>query len=345
MKLLRKNTMASQNADTSNLFETISIYLILMCSISYAKLLRGIELESIVDPLDILSYLVVDVSLLTTLVFGGLVLSHYVHRPLGRLAIKLMFYILVAGIAFAELINHLVFAESGFHVDWSLIVFGLERSGILMQMIKGQLGFGVFLYGTAVGVFLLAFRYLSKRYQFFSSRNSQLFHLAFLFSLVSLIISLNQTQHQFDREEYLGSALNIVSSFAQSTLSVESRIESDLQLGRSDSPDFGEVQLTYDKISKIRNVVVVMLESTRARSVAPYADVETTPYFKQLASHSLLMERAYSTSPHTSRAVYSILCGQFPRSGKGIIETTPGGISRPCLPHLLGQLDAASGLD
>ena len=35
--------------------------------------------------------------------------------------------------------------------------------------------------------------------------------------------------------------------------------------------------------SKIKNVVVIMLESTRARSVAPYVDTEVTPFFKELA--------------------------------------------------------------
>src|SRR4028119_2482949 len=53
------------------------------------------------------------------------------------------------------------------------------------------------------------------------------------------------------------------------------------------------------------NVVLIQLESTRARSVTPYdEDLDTTPFLDELANSpgSLLAERAYTTVPHTSKA-------------------------------------------
>jgi lipoteichoic acid synthase len=62
--------------------------------------------------------------------------------------------------------------------------------------------------------------------------------------------------------------------------------------------------------TKRRNVVIIVLESTRAKSTTPYnEDLDTTPFLANLANESLVMERAYAVVPHTSKALVASLCG------------------------------------
>lgn len=62
-----------------------------------------------------------------------------------------------------------------------------------------------------------------------------------------------------------------------------------------------------------RNVVMVYLESTRARSVTPYnEDLRTTPFMDRLADESLMAEQAYATVPHTTNALTAGICGVDP---------------------------------
>jgi lipoteichoic acid synthase len=87
-----------------------------------------------------------------------------------------------------------------------------------------------------------------------------------------------------------------------------------------------------------KNVVLIHLESARARSMTPYnEDLDTTPYLDTLSKHSLLAERAYTVVPHTSKAVTSINCGIDPHLVREITEAEPGGVPARCLPELLKE--------
>src|SRR5919112_3412984 len=89
-----------------------------------------------------------------------------------------------------------------------------------------------------------------------------------------------------------------------------------------------------------RNIVLIHLESTRARSVTPYnEDLKTTPFLDELAKKSLLVERGYGSVPYTSKASVATNCGIFPNPVQvsyGLApEANPGGIPARCLPDLL----------
>lgn len=85
-----------------------------------------------------------------------------------------------------------------------------------------------------------------------------------------------------------------------------------------------------------KNLVLIILESTGASSVTAYNEsLATTPYLDELAKTSLVVERAYSTIPHTSKALVSIVCGIEPRPIRAISEALPGLVPSTCLPDLL----------
>jgi lipoteichoic acid synthase len=87
-----------------------------------------------------------------------------------------------------------------------------------------------------------------------------------------------------------------------------------------------------------RNLVIVFLESTRARSTTPYnEDLNTTPFLLWLSSESLRFERAYAVVPHTSKALVASLCGVPPPLDTERTESEPGAIPARCVPELLAD--------
>jgi lipoteichoic acid synthase len=88
---------------------------------------------------------------------------------------------------------------------------------------------------------------------------------------------------------------------------------------------------------KHRNVVLVHLESARARSTTPYnKDLKTTPFLDELAGDSLFVENAYVVVPRSSKATVTVNCGIEPPLFYGP-EFEPGGIPSRCMTDLLEE--------
>ena len=86
------------------------------------------------------------------------------------------------------------------------------------------------------------------------------------------------------------------------------------------------------------NVVLIVLESARARSMTPYRPkLKTTPFLAKLARRGARVKTAYTVVPHTSKALVSILCGIYPNLNTRIHEAEPDGIPVPCLAKLLRE--------
>jgi len=89
------------------------------------------------------------------------------------------------------------------------------------------------------------------------------------------------------------------------------------------------------------NIVVVVLESTRARSVPLFAPegaaVADMPNLVALASRSRIFRNTYTTTSHTSKALVGLLCGIHPSPEMKIVESLPGGVPVDCLPGILSD--------
>lgn len=322
------------------------------------KLIRGIDNHAVTDWLSALYYLHIDALFLCWLT---LLLCFLLHLFCFSKKTTLVKITLVCGgfiwlyLLCVELLTHSVYLESGFILSWDLIEFGLERRTIAMQMMAEKAHPCMLLYGLFGLAYFLAALYVCRRvgasqrhpepnqdasrplkfiayFPTFSLKLRAL-GLAFLFGLLSTLLLLGANT-KTAQSEFRGSALHIGYGLAHRLLEAMTpsvavkpapRSTSNTPLVRT--PEFG----------KIKNVAIIILESTRQQSVAPYVKTEVTPFFNQLAKRSQLALHAYSTSPHTSRAVYSILCSQFPRSGRGIVESTKNGITSDCLAHFLQQ--------
>ena len=100
-----------------------------------------------------------------------------------------------------------------------------------------------------------------------------------------------------------------------------------------------DTKLVPTSETKKRNVVMVFMESTRARSTTPYnEDLKTTPFLNELSKDSLVAEKAYAVVPHTSKALTAANCGVAPLLDMDNTEAEPNDpIPAQCLPDLLRQ--------
>ncbi|MFO3797271.1 MAG: sulfatase-like hydrolase/transferase, partial [Anaerolineales bacterium] len=89
------------------------------------------------------------------------------------------------------------------------------------------------------------------------------------------------------------------------------------------------------------NVVLIVLESVRFSVTSPYSTDEhfgaITPNLSKIAAEGVVVDRAYTTVPHTSKALVGIFCGQFPRRELAIREAEPDGLPFNCLPRIMSR--------
>lgn len=109
---------------------------------------------------------------------------------------------------------------------------------------------------------------------------------------------------------------------------------------RSPLRDYSNPQFVSQSGSR-PNIVLIVLESVRSSVTSVYSTdarfKAITPNLEKLAHQGIVVDHAYTTVPHTSKALVGIFCGQFPRKELSILEATPDGLPINCLPRLMGR--------
>ncbi|MEZ4382559.1 MAG: sulfatase [Nannocystaceae bacterium] len=103
---------------------------------------------------------------------------------------------------------------------------------------------------------------------------------------------------------------------------------------------------TLDRVAEREtqpNVLVVVLESTRYDKTSLSGNEETasTPNLEALAAEGLVAHRARAVLPHTTKSLFSILCGRFPTMQKKVVEVSSD-VRIQCLPKILDELGYAT---
>ena len=149
--------------------------------------------------------------------------------------------------------------------------------------------------------------------------------IALLLFCLSVVPSVTNAGNAFARDPLANMVVNeVASTQVEATVSPGS-----LPTNTSLSP-------TPD--TEKRNVALIFLESTRARSTTAYnEDLDTTPFLDELSEDSLMAERAHAVVPHTSKALVATICGMPPPLDTQKTESEPGIIPGRCLPELLGE--------
>lgn len=117
------------------------------------------------------------------------------------------------------------------------------------------------------------------------------------------------------------------------------KVEFQAVASRAGSVSLYERPAVKEVHEKKRNVVMILLESVRHDVVGAYAQgddgTSLTPFMDSLARNGGLVTTAYTTIPHTSKALVGIYCGSFPSFDSSIAESEPRRLPLRCLPDLL----------
>jgi lipoteichoic acid synthase len=298
---------------------------------------------------------------------GLFTLVHSTSRRPLRWVVVFLFHVMTILVVIVTTSAHQYFQETGTTLDYSIIALWIVRPGEVGPVLAGSvplsswvLLFSVLLYG-AFGPLLVAHavglrRGQSQRLQ--SARPEEasllgsielwlpsvgLLLLALGFGSLSLLIGARPTDNPSGvtvglvRDPFVNMVLTGIN---EATSSEEDSSDSGSAAAAEQNVEHpaAYASLAQTSSTEKRNVVLIHLESTRAQSVTPYnKDLETTPFLDELAQNSLLVERAYTTVPHTSKASVSVNCGIFPHLVQPTTEAKPSGLPVPCLAGLLKE--------
>jgi lipoteichoic acid synthase len=274
-----------------------------------------------------------------------------------RRAVVVLFHVATLLVVTVTTCAYQYFRETGTTLDYNIIALWMLKPGEVVLVLGGSvplsawvLLFGVLFY-VALGPWLLA--RVVEWWRGWAGRRSPagtfevlfcgslgLWFLAFGFGSLSLLVGSASAgaSKSFARDPVVNVVLTGVEEATTEDVPVAS-VELDTE--QSDAP----ASLVASPETETRNIVLIHLESTRARSVTSYDEsLATTPFLDELAGSGLLVERAYTPVPHTSKASVSVNCGIFPHLVQPTTESGPDGIPVPCLADLLQERGYATVL-
>jgi lipoteichoic acid synthase len=257
-----------------------------------------------------------------------------------RWVVVVLFHTVTTVVIATTTAAHGYFQETGSTLSLSVITYSLSSLGEITDVIGSVTSLAtwawvlVILGYIALGPWIIMTLVCGKPGEpesFDSPSTSRLFALgAFTTSLGLIFLSLPVGAGVAGKSFSRDAVVNIVMS------EVEHAQIRDLVSNATSLEPPVDTSLQKVAESEKKNIVLIHLESARARSTTPYNEnIDTTPYLDMLAKKSLLAERAYTIVPHTSKAVTSINCGIDPHLVREITETEPGGVPARCLPELL----------
>jgi lipoteichoic acid synthase len=242
---------------------------------------------------------------------------------------------------------HVYFQETGSTLSLNVITYSIGTFGEIEDVIGSVTSLATWSWGLVIisymvtGPWTITTIVCGRSGQTGSSGSlstSRIFALgAMMVSLglifLSLPVSAGEAGKSFSRDPIV----NVVMS------GVEQAKIRDLSANATPKKSPGDIHLQKTPETEKKNIVLIHLESTRARSTTPYNEsLDTTPYLDSLSKESLLAEQAYTIVPHTSKAVTSVNCGIDPHLVREITEAEPGGVPVRCLPELLKEQGYAS---
>ena len=258
-----------------------------------------------------------------------------VRGPTARLIVLGLFHLSAILLVVLTTSAHVFFEKTGSTLDLSFLVDSLSSFGELREIIASETDLLHYLVipiavvyggvGPAVVTRLVThgWHLPTRNVGRFSTAPLVACLVAVSLLALSLLPSATGAGNAFSRDAV---ANMFVSEFTKPEIEVKLAADS-----LPTSTEFAQIPRTNR-----RNVVIVFLESTRARSTTPYnEDLDTTPFLAELADESLVMERAYAVVPHTSKALVASICGVPPPLDTDRTESDPDIIPARCLPDLL----------
>lgn len=260
-------------------------------------------------------------------------------RPAWRKALSTLwtFFLVFAGIYSASELRF--FQATGSFMDAAMFLHGLRYFDQLFGVIRAEMSIQ---WGGAIVLCLLiglAMLRLGLRYVGIS-----LSRRVAAAVLVVLTVSQAGIARHIDenRSSHKLSPLESTLLWEQLILTQRRLVESQKTVDLS-YPIPERVQVTETPETHKKNVVLILLESTRFNATTPYNPaLDTTPNLARIASEGARAERAYVTLPHTTKALVSVLSGYPPDIRRPLSETTEAGVPGTGLATILKPIGYSS---
>ncbi|CAN5153143.1 hypothetical protein BH24ACT16_BH24ACT16_08340 [soil metagenome] len=281
------------------------------------------------------------------------------RRGVGRAVVKVMFHLASVAVMLVTTSAVQYFAETGSTLDYSVLAYSLSTLDELLVVIGSGASTAVWIgLAAALLYFVFAPALLSRVGELLWRRRTvrrqrpnaeghatfvtfasyrKLGALALCVAAFSLVGASMFTGKSGEDSSFSRSPVSNVFVTGITPPAAES-LGSGVRAGPIPGESLVGASLSETPETEKRNVVLIHLESVRAFSTTPYnEDIETTPFLDQLADQSLLVERAYTVIPHSSKATTAVNCGVNPHPDTEIHEAEPGGIPVKCLPEMLAD--------
>ncbi|MFQ5534031.1 MAG: sulfatase-like hydrolase/transferase [Sphingomonadales bacterium] len=272
------------------------------------------------------------------LLWGGMILA--ARTGLWRWVFTLIAAVLWLVICLTEVFGtgyQLTTGDDGF--TYPLLVYAVKKLPQIAPMFTAEISKAIIpllALGALIGLFGIAFGYLArragKRRTLKNRHNRKLGGMLVALSPAALIIAGLPGYYSNDLLASRALTVNAVLDVLDLVLNREPRTEP----LRASFPTEARL-VSAMKGADHPNLVIVVLESTRAQAVSVYnPGLETTPFLDQLAKTSTVAERAYAVVPQTSKSLVSILCGLESYLRRAVREARPDrGVPGKCLAGLL----------
>ena len=293
------------------------------------------------------------------------------RRGLMRWTVVLLFHTATILVMLVTTCAYLYFREAGAPLEYGTIAEWTTRFGEIQAVLQRisltvWIVLAISLLYAALGPLLLTRAVEWRRGRLGTSSTVQSPRISFLFSLGFLVLALGfgaqstlTVTTALARNPFVHVVMTGVEEATAETEAEETATEeasTETKVGEPATEEYNSAavltaghpaahaSLAETSRTEKRNVVLVHLESTRARSVTPYnEDLDTTPFLNELAKSSLLAERAYVGSiPRSLMSNISVNCGIQPPPRQDLYE--PGSMPVPCLAGLLGDQGYSSAL-
>jgi lipoteichoic acid synthase len=265
-------------------------------------------------------------------------------RRYARKLVVVFFHVGAVLVAATTTGAHLYFQETGSTLDLNMIFYSLSKWGEIEDVVASvaspasmALVVGV-LYYAVMGPLLITRLLCGSRDPSAAGGSTRVFRpaplvvclIAIVFVALSLPTDSGEASKSFSRDP----VVNVIASEFE-----HARLRSSIEkIDASAMKPPVNTRLEQTAQTERRNVVLIHLESVRARSVTPYnEELQTTPFLDEISRESLLAQRAYAVVPHTSKAVTSVNCGIEPHLVREITEIEPNGVPARCLADLLNE--------
>ncbi len=255
--------------------------------------------------------------------FFGWMYAARLPVPYWRLVVRVLFHLSIVVVLAVSAAELAFFEVTGGRGDLDTLIFGLEDFARVWPVVASELTLGHYLGVVAVvAVTLVPFAWRPL-----SGRHTWLTRALILTLLPALWV---ETQ---GRARPSKSFRPLQKTFAESLAWEALERVGD----RTYPPEPQWLQpVVIRPPTQPYNVVLVVLESVGSHRTSVYKpELPTTPALAELAAKGLVAEHMYAVVPHTSKALVTTLCGDWPNLTGDAREAKPGGLPPTCLPRLL----------